>query len=530
MVVNSGFCDEDVAYEVIKKLVSEGGTCETFLVRMDGKQFFMKRIRPEFVNSRQYNLLFEKEYEIGKSISSPYFPKYVSLGRDKDGTFLLMEYILGVNVEEKLNTDPSFFRNEENMLKFLEQLLSGLETMHNEGIAYLDFNPKNIMLTQVGNNVKIVDLGFCMSAPYAHTAGRTVGFAAPEVMNKQAEQIDECSDIYALGLLLQYIEQQSGAKFSRHLRKIMHHCMNTDKSKRYSSVSEVLAVLRKPRQHKKSVIAWLCVLVVAVVAGIGFLKVNNHEVQTFEVNGYRYKVLSREEQTCELLGGEEKNDKNEMNVYILPAVEFKGMKYKVVSIKDSAYFNNKAIRSVYLSEGIKTIGYKAFYGCDSVVTINIPNSVQNFRGAFWAMKVLERVKLPIVEEISSQSFVDDISIEDLDIPEGVKRINLDAFVSCTSLKRVRLPQSLRVIERGVFYNCKSLEEITIPAGVTEIGDYAFYKCNKLRNIYCYAKTPPRVTYIYDSFDLTVHVPEEALAAYEKDFGWSKYNIVPMKAK
>ena len=44
------------------------------------------------------------------------------------------------------------------------------------------------------------------------------------------------------------------------------------------------------------------------------------------------------------------------------------------------------------------------------------------------------------------------------------------------------------------------------------------------------KTPPRVTYIYDSFDLTVHVPEEALAAYEKDFGWSKYNIVPMKAK
>ena len=143
------------------------------------------------------------------------------------------------------------------------------------------------------------------------------------------------------------------------------------------------------------------------------------------------------------------------------------------------------------------------------------------------MKILERVKLPIVEEISSQSFVDDISIEDLDIPEGVKRINLDAFVSCISLKRVRLPQSLRVIERGVFYNCKSLEEITIPAGVTEIGDYAFYKCDKLRDIYCYSPSPPRVTYIYDSFDLTVHVPPAALAAYEKDFGWGRYRIVPL---
>lgn len=80
----------------------------------------------------------------------------------------------------------------------------------------------------------------------------------------------------------------------------------------------------------------------------------------------------------------------------------------------------------------------------------------------------------------------------------------------------------------MFYNCQALEKITIPAQVTEIGDYAFFECKNLRCIYCYAMTPPRITAIINTANVTVFVPETALDNYKKDFNWAEYNIQPMK--
>ncbi len=114
---------------------------------------------------------------------------------------------------------------------------------------------------------------------------------------------------------------------------------------------------------------------------------------------------------------------------------------------------------------------------------------------------------------------------DVYIPEGVERLCLDAFALCRALVNVRLPESLKVIERGVFFECKYIEEIIIPAAVTEIGDYAFYNCTALRNLYCYAPVPPVITAIFNSANVTVHVPAESLNAYKEDFNWKSYNIV-----
>ena len=124
---NSGFLDEKPLPHGIERLASQGGTSEAFIVKADGKNLFMKRLRPEFACDTKYRTIFEKEYELGRSIESPYFPEYINLNSDKEGMYILMEYIYGKNIEEMIESDPAYFRSTRNIQKLLLQLLEGLE-------------------------------------------------------------------------------------------------------------------------------------------------------------------------------------------------------------------------------------------------------------------------------------------------------------------------------------------------------------------------------------------------------------------
>lgn len=518
---NSGFLDEDTPPDGIERLAPQGGTSEAFIVKADGKNLFMKRLRPEFAGDTKYRTIFEKEYELGRSIESPYFPEYMSLNSDKEGMYILMEYVYGKNIEEMIESDPAYFRSTRNIQKFLLQLLEGLEVLHSRDILYLDFNPKNIMLTKFGGNVKITDLGFCANAAYHHTAGSTPGFSAPEVEEKRLDGIDAQSDIYSVGLLLRHIKERSGAKLTRRQNSFMQRCLKKEKKERFHSAKDAIQYLKHSSKWQLAAIAVVavCCMVMATLLLTPPLQKSR---QTATFNGVEYCILSHEAMTCAVTGGEGKDG----NIYVEPKMTIDGKEYRTVAIKDSA-FNERDILSIDIPEGIETIGNAAFNHCKEVVTLSIPGSVKDYSGAFVRMHSLKKVKIPARKEISSTAFVDCRTLVDIFIPEGVERICRDAFVSCTALKEVSLPQTLTVLERGVFYDCTSLEEITIPAGVKEIGDYAFYECKNLHSVYCKAMTPPRITAIFNTPGVTVYVSASAVGAYRKDFNWGDYEIQPM---
>lgn len=511
---NSGFINEKLKFRSIEKVASQGETCETFIVNIEGKNYFMKRLRAEFVHDKKYRILFEKEYEVGRSFNTVYIPKYVKLNNEGDDVYILMEYVLGENIAELLDSNPGYFCNENNVYKMLFQLLEGLAELHKKDIVYLDINPRNIMLTRYGNNVKIVDLGYCANAAYHQTAGYTAGFAAPEVEEKREDEIDAQSDIYSVGVLLQYIKERSGAKFSRHLNGFMQRCLSKEKSGRYTNCEKAIQALKS--RSKWRMFAGAAV-VAAVVAAVLFTQ---QPINSTTHNGVDYSVLSHDSLTCIVTGGI--GDKN--NIYIDPEVVIGDNVYRTVAIKDSA-FSNRDILSVYIPEGIEVIGKGAFYCCNVITSINLPSTIKDFTAAFYGMESMHKVKIPVVKEISSRSFVN-CALYDLYIPEGVERICLDAFVSNKKLKKVSLPQSLKVIERGVFYNCTTLRELVIPSQVQEVGDYAFFKCDSLQALYCLAPVPPRITGISERC-LTIYVPTEYLDAYKADYNWGVYNICPI---
>lgn len=509
--------------------IGEGGaTSLSYKVCKEGKLYFMKQLRPELYPNHSNRLLFHNEFALGNSISNNNVVRYDSICESDGELYILMEYINGLTVEEKLKNEKEFFANERNIWKFISQLLDGLKALHTKGTAYVDINANNIMLTQVGNDVKIIDLGFCFSNGVSHTFGVTKEFAAPELLDGNSDNIDERSDIYAVGSLMRYIKERTGARYSRRFNAIMSRCLKKDKSKRFATADEMIAAINT--HHRKRGIAVGAVALLAIVAGLAWLwssKVNNslEQPQRIEIvestEEIVYRALSHSERTCEVIGGKG----CEGNIYIQASVLFGNEEYRTVSIADSA-FVARGILSVHLPEGLERVGFRAFCDCDSIVTVSLPNTTKSFFNGFKGMRRLKIVKFPQqIKSISAAAFVDCISLEELYFPEGIERIEFDAFGRCYGLKRVYLPQTLKVIERGVFWMCKGLEEITIPAAVEEIGDYAFYHCDSLKHIYLHAQTPPAITTILKNSNAIIHVPFTALENYKRHPYWAKYNIV-----
>lgn len=73
-------------------------------------------------------------------------------------------------------------------------------------------------------------------------------------------------------------------------------------------------------------------------------------------------------------------------------------------------------------------------------------------------------------------------LQEITLPDSIKRIGSFAFRDCTSLAKINLPNQLEVIEQGAFLNCSSLTEVVIPESVSSIHDFIFSGCDNLETL------------------------------------------------
>ena len=149
-----------------------------------------------------------------------------------------------------------------------------------------------------------------------------------------------------------------------------------------------------------------------------------------------------------------------------------------------------------IREGVKVIGICAFKGCDSLTSINIPDSVTNIGDcALMGCKSLTNINIPnSVTNIGDSAFKGCWSLTSINIPNGVTNIGDNAFEYCWSLININIPNSVTNIGNRAFNICRSLTCINIPNSVTNIGNSAFYGCSSLTSI----NIPNGVTNIGDS--------------------------------
>lgn len=150
----------------------------------------------------------------------------------------------------------------------------------------------------------------------------------------------------------------------------------------------------------------------------------------------------------------------------------------ITKIGSGAFYDCNSLRSISIPNSVTRISYGAFLYCDSLRSANIPSGVTSIEGqTFSGCGALESVTIPnSVTYIGAEAFADCRSLESVVIPEGVTYIDFGAFTRCHRLKSISLPDSLTNIEWEAFYSCESLEDITIPGNVTYIGGRAFSYC------------------------------------------------------
>lgn len=148
----------------------------------------------------------------------------------------------------------------------------------------------------------------------------------------------------------------------------------------------------------------------------------------FEVDGIYYTVVSLPELTCEVSKSPKDNEYSG-DIKIPAEVSFRGKTLKV-----------------------ERIGSDAFRSCESLTSVDIPNSVT---------------------VIGDQAFDECTSLASVKIPNSVTEIGDLAFDRCKSLRSIVIPSSLKTLSWGLFRGCSSLKEIIIPENIIDIKHRVF---------------------------------------------------------
>ena len=145
---------------------------------------------------------------------------------------------------------------------------------------------------------------------------------------------------------------------------------------------------------------------------------------------------------------------------------------------------NQSITYSNINLSTRIIYNEAFYGCNSLTIIEIPDSVKSINPwAFSYCSNLVSVVIPdSVTSIGHCAFRECSSLTSIVIPDSVTSVGSNLFDNCSSLVSVTISKNITRIEFDMFYNCSSLTSIVIPDGVTSIDIQAFSGCSNLANI------------------------------------------------
>lgn len=132
---------------------------------------------------------------------------------------------------------------------------------------------------------------------------------------------------------------------------------------------------------------------------------------------------------------------------------------------------------------VTSLGGKAFTGNKDIVSIEMPDSIDDLGNAYYSYGVfgicseLKNVKLSnALTRIPKGTFTECRKLEKVVLPDGITTIGGWAFEYCENLESINLPNGLITIDDGAFAGCSKLSNIIIPNSTEKIGSCAFESC------------------------------------------------------
>ena len=171
-----------------------------------------------------------------------------------------------------------------------------------------------------------------------------------------------------------------------------------------------------------------------------------------EIDGINYQLL--EGNNAMVIS---KLDGYKGDVIIPSIITIESTDYKVIQIRNKAFYNNQELTSIAIPNSITFIGANAFQYCSNLSAVYISDLTAwcniKFEGSVygWTNPLSYAHHLYLKGE----------EIKELIIPEGVTVINPWAFVGCSEFVSVTIPSSVTEIWDLSFYECDRIERINI---------------------------------------------------------------------
>jgi len=236
-----------------------------------------------------------EEGKILAQLDHPNLARVVDLDFFEDRPFLVMEYVRGRNLRQRVEEQPPGSRQAAVLLA---KVARAMASAHARGVLHLDLKPGNVVIDASGEP-RIIDFGvgqirdaWAHDAAEPDTIAGTPRYMAPE--QARGEPADARSDVFALGALLYHLltgqapfaadsARESLAlaargEFDAHalraaaapagLERICRRAMQADPADRYASAAELAddleAFVRRPKRLAITAAAAGCIFLAAL--------------------------------------------------------------------------------------------------------------------------------------------------------------------------------------------------------------------------------------------------------------------------
>ena len=192
-------------YELLERIGAGGfGAVYKAYQSTIGREVAIKFILPGFANRPDFIRRFETEAHVIARLEHPYIVPLYDYWRDPEGAYLVMRWLRGGSLREKLKRDGALTVDEAHTM--LTHICSGLEHAHRHDVIHRDIKPGNILLDEDGN-AYLADFGIAKdlnSYDTNHTGlDEIVGsldYLSPE--QARSEAVSPATDVYSLGVML----------------------------------------------------------------------------------------------------------------------------------------------------------------------------------------------------------------------------------------------------------------------------------------------------------------------------------------
>lgn len=161
----------------------------------------IKILKYELGKHEKFMNCLKEEMSHVKKLQHPNIVKVLEIAKDKDKSFLVLEYVDGKNLKEILSETPKL--PIEQCIELMMQMALALDYSASNGVLHKSLKPQSIMVSN-NNWVKLTGFGVSKALATAWltltgSSNAQVEYMSPE--QAEGEDMDQRADIYSFGIL-----------------------------------------------------------------------------------------------------------------------------------------------------------------------------------------------------------------------------------------------------------------------------------------------------------------------------------------